>query len=166
MLHLKPMCRLKPKSMHLLLYCLQGLTPLSKHTITVSLPLCDGPFWCLRLLPQDPNSIIMLSIGLRSRSQSPGCQGFQVLPTPPSPSMLMASKATIPSLTAPRTLTPSQGFHQIGSRAISREAITHACYMIKGAFSLICVLTLKLLLDYRAWKKHLTAFAMLVHFIL
>ena len=97
---------------------------------------CSGA----RLMPQDHNLTIMLSIGLRSRSPSQDCQGFQVLQTHQGPSMQMASRATIPSLTAPRTPTPSQGYHQIDSGAISREAITHAYYMIRGAFSLICAL--------------------------
>ena len=128
--------------------------PPRPHTIEQAfyqgeLSLSDGQFWFLRLLP-DLSLTIMWSTCLRFKSQNQGCQGFQVLPTPSGPSMLMASRATIPSLTAPRTPTPSQEYHQIGSGAINKEAITHACYMIKGAFSLICALTLKPLLDCHA----------------
>ena len=150
MMHLQQICSLTPLLMPLLLFRHQGPIQLSKHTVMVSLPRSDGPFWSLRLLPQDLNLTIILSIGLRSRNQSQDCHGSRVLPPLQGPSMQMASKATIPSLTAPRTPTPSQGYHQIGSGAISREVITHAYYMIKGAFSLICALTLKPLLDCHA----------------
>ena len=108
------------------------------------------PFWSLRLLSLVLSLIIMLSIGLRSRSQSQDCQGFQVLPHLSGPSMQMASKATTHSLTARRTPTRSQEYHQIGSGVISSEAITPVFCMIKGAFSLICASTLKPLLECRA----------------
>ena len=97
-----------------------------------------------------PNSTIMLSTGLRSRSQSQDCQGFQALSHLSGLSMQMASRATTHSFTARRTPTRSHEYHQIGSGGISSEAITPAFYMIKGAFSLICALTMKPLLDCRA----------------
>src|SRR4051812_10710572 len=79
------------------------------------------------------------------------------------PSMQMASKRTTLSLIAPRTPTQGQGFHLIGSGAISSAANTHVFFMIKGASSLTCVLTAKPLLVFHALKKPLTASATLAY---
>src|SRR6187399_3628006 len=103
----------------------------------------------------------MLSTGPKFGSLSQDCQGFQVLQPLMGHSITIASLRTTPSLTAPRTHIPSQKYHQIGSGAISSAVITQEYSMIKGAFSLICVLTLKLLLDCPIWRKLLIASVML-----
>src|SRR6187399_1511855 len=108
----------------------------------------------------------MLSTGPKFGSLSQDCQGFQVLQLLQGHSMPIASLRTTPSLTAPRTHIPSQEYHQIGSGAISSAATTHEYSMIKGAFPLICVLTLKLLLVCLAWRKLLTISVMLACSIL
>ena len=145
MLHLPPMCSLKTLSMLLLLYRHQGLTPLSKHFIKVSLSLFVGPFWFLHLLPGH-NLIIMWSTGHRFRSQNQGCQGFQVLHLHQDHSTSMASLLTTFSLIEPRTHIQGPEFHMICSGAISSAVIIPVSYIIKGAFFLICILTAKPLL--------------------
>ena len=149
MLHLKQICSQKSIPLPLLLYRLHGHTLSRKHMIMVSWSLSDGPFWFLHLLLVR-NLTIMSRIGHRSRSQSQDCPGFQVLPLHQGPSMQMASLRTTLSLIAPRTPIPSQGFHQIGSGAISSAVIIHVFFMIRGASFLICVLTTKPLLDCHA----------------
>src|SRR3954463_14753867 len=99
----------------------------------------------------------MLSTGHGFRSQSPGCQGFQVLHQHQDLSTSMASRHTIPSLTVQRTLTQEQGYLLIGSGATSSEPITHAFCIIKVAFSHICVLILKPSLVCPVWKRLWTA---------
>ena len=88
------------------------------------------PLLFLSLLPV-PNSTIMLSTGLRSRSQSQDCQGFQVLHQHLAPSTSMASGQTTRSSIAPGTPTQGNGYHLIGSGAILSEAITPAFCTIK-----------------------------------
>ena len=89
------------------------------------------------------SSTIMLSTGLRYRSQSQDCPGFQVLHQHLDPSMSMASKQTTLSSIAPRTPTQGKEYLLIGSGAIRSEAITPTFCTIKVASSHICVLTLK-----------------------
>src|SRR6187399_703266 len=103
----------------------------------------------------------MLSTGPKFGSLSQDCQGFQVLQHLQGHSMPIASLRTTPSLTAPRTHIPSQEYHQIGSGAISSAVIIQEYFMIKGAFSLICVLILKPLLDCLVLRKLLIASVML-----
>ena len=89
------------------------------------------------------SSTIMLSTGLRYRSQSQDCQGSQVLHQHLAPSKSMASGQTTHSSIAPGTPTQGKGYHLIGSGAIRSEAITPAFYTIKVASSHTSVLTLK-----------------------
>ena len=138
--------------MPLLLYRLQGLTPLSKHLIMVNLSLSDGQFWFLHLL-LDHSLTTMWSTVLRSGSQSPDCQDFLEMPLRQDHSMSIASGITIPSLTVQRTLTQGQESHLITSGAISSATITHASYIIKGESFLTCVWIVKPLLVCPAWKK-------------
>lgn len=138
MMLLQQMCSLTPLLMPLLLFCHQGHTLLSKHSIKASWSLSDGQFWFFCLLP-DLSLTIMWSTCLRFRSQNQGCQGFQVLHLHQDHSMSMASLHTTPSLIDPRTHTPNQEYHLIGSGAISSAAITPVFYTIKGTYFLICV---------------------------
>ena len=86
---------------------------------------------------------IMLSIGLRYRSQFQGCPSFQVLHQHLDPSMSTSSKQTTLSSIAPRTPTQGKEYLLIGSGAIRSEAITPTFCTIKVASSHICVLTPK-----------------------
>ena len=139
------LCSLKPQLLPLLLFCHQGHTLLSKHFIKARLSLSDGQFWFLRPLP-DHGLIIMWSTCLRFRSQSRGCQGFQVLHLRQDRSMLMASLHITPSSIEPRTHIPSQEYHLVGSGVIHSAAITLVFYTIKGTYFPICVWTAKPLL--------------------
>ena len=95
-----------------------------------------------RLLPV-LSSTIMLSTGLRYRSQSKDCPGSRVLHQHLDPSISMASEQTTHSSIAPGTPTQGKEYHLIGSGAIRSEAITPAFYTIKVASSHTSVLTLK-----------------------
>ena len=101
------------------------------------------PLLFLSLLPV-PSSTIMLSTGLRYRSQSQDCQGSQVLHQHLAPSISMASEQTTHSSIAPGTPTQGKGYHLIGSGAILSEAITLAFFTTKVASSHTSALTLKL----------------------
>ena len=146
------MCSLTPLLMPLLLFRLQGPTPLSMHSTKASLFLSDGQFWFLRLLP-DLSLTIMWSTSLRFRSQNQDCQGSQVLHRHQAHSMSTTSLHTTPSLILARTHIPSQESHQIGSGATSSAATTPAFYTIRSAYFLICVWTLKPLLVCPVLKK-------------
>src|SRR5215216_3536602 len=146
----------------MMLFLLQDLTPWNMHTIkVVSLLQSSGLSWFHPLLP-DHSMIIMWSRGLKFRSQSQDCQGFQVLSPHRAHSACSASESTIPSLTAPRTRTRSPKSPLIDFGAINSEAITLASCTTKTGFFRISVWTVMLWLGCHVLKRPLIAFEMLV----
>ena len=106
--------------------------------------------------------IIMWSKGLKFRSQSCVCQGFQVLSPLRAHSTCSASESTILSLIALRTYTRSPRYPLTDFGAISSEAITHASYTTKRESFLTCTLIVKPLPGCPVLKKPLTISGRLV----
>ena len=105
--------------------------------------------------------IIMWSEGLKFRSQSRFCQGFQVLSLHKAHLACAASERTIHSLTVPRTLTRRQRFALTDFGAINSEAITLAFCTIKTRFFRIGDWIVMLWLGSHVWNKPLIALGML-----
>ena len=141
------------------LFLLLGLTPWNTHSIVkVSLSQSDGQLWFHPLL-SGHNMITMWSRGLKFRSPSLGCQGFQVLQRHRVLSACTASESTILSLTAPRTLTRSPRSPQ--TDFTSSEAITRASSTTKTGFIRTSVWIAMLWLGCHVLRKTLTASGML-----
>ena len=142
-------------------FLLQGLTPWNKPSIEVSLSQSDGQLWLHPLLPGH-NMITMWSRGLKFRSPSLGCQGFQVLQLHRVLSACIALEITILSLIAPRILIRSQRSPLTDSGVINSEAITRASSTTKIRFIRTSVWIAMPWLGCPVLKKLLTALWMLV----
>ena len=129
--------------------------------VKVSLSLSDGQLWFHQLLPGH-NMTIMWSRGLKFRSQSHACQGFQVLSPLRSHSTCSTSESAILSWKAPRTHTRSPRSPLTDFGAISSEAITLASYTTKTRSFHTSIWIGMLWLGCHVLKRLLTTFEMLV----